>query len=558
MCMFIPLLVTATLPADNGGASAYSVGDIFAGGTVLCVNSTGGNYTLPIEPEVEGAALIVFALQPADLFTQNMASANSSLDSFLSSDAVGAQAVGATSYLFLAYGRTDAEAAATTVAFRSRILDRIMATKNHTVDTLARMHFGAQRVPSIAGLNDVLAQWTTPINSISVQLPAGATLNISRLDGKYEVCDWPSEGQALPPLVDAGSGCKPLDPKVYEGKTAVVRSDGCSPETAVRNGGNIIVAAKGRLPTELSSGCRHGAFATVVSSGEGTLLFTALASAKGGLLNASLLSRRAPGAFVAIDAEGKLQEVGWEKYSTLEMLAWSAQYFDYLTRLRARLIRPHFSVPIRGWKGGRANVSIPPADLLRLFSTMEVENVLTCSDSEGRMDQSCPAWDHNIALGVACGASHQEAHAAIESQLRSAGQQDGQHGLSEPGGFEGELARYITPFRRRLGHWLTPATHMMPLLTQPSKRHCAFSLANPGWVNDFTLRFSGDAWGADGAPPAFTTNLFQGGNFGSTYNLNRTLLVPPPITINVTRKVELALILSGHGKMRISLLGHVA
>ena len=124
---------------------------------------------------------------------------------------------------------------------------------------------------------------------------------------------------------------------------------------------------------------------------------------------------------MAIDSEGRVQEVGWEKYATLEMLSWSAQYFDYLTELRRRLQQPHYSIPIGGWTNNRANVTLPPASLLNAFSTLEVENVLTCHGTLGRMDQSCPAWDHNIALGVACGASHEESHAALERQLRRSG-----------------------------------------------------------------------------------------------------------------------------------------
>lgn len=120
--------------------------------------------------------------------------------------------------------------------------------------------------------------------------------------------------------------------------------------------------------------------------------------------------------------------------------------------------------------------------------------------------------------------------------------------VGEPGGFVGELARYITPFRRRLGHWLTPATAMMPLLTDPARRRCIFSLANPGWVNSFTLHFSGDA-AADGFPPTYTTNLFQGGSFDSRYNLNRTRLIPFPVAAESIRKVELSFILSGHYDM---------
>jgi hypothetical protein len=77
-----------------------------------------------------------------------------------------------------------------------------------------------------------------------------------------------------------------------------------------------------------------------------------------------------------------------------------------------------------------------------------------------RMDESCPAWDHNIALGVVCAATPAEAEAAAAAELAglagdraqatSTGTVD-EPRLGEPGGFVGELARYITPFRRRIG-----------------------------------------------------------------------------------------------------------
>jgi len=173
------------------------------------------------------------------------------------------------------------------------------------------------------------------------------------------------------------------------------------------------------------------------------------------------------------------------------------------------------------------------------------------------MDQSCPAWDHNVALGVACGATHEEAMVSLDHQLKAGHSPSWPQGseaeasfdlLGEPGGFAGELARYVTPFRRRIGHWLTPATALMPLLTNPSKRRCTFSLANPGWMINFKLRFSGDV-AVDGSPPLHTNNLFQGGNFDSTYNANRTLMLAPPAPLGKMRKVVLAAIISGHGNM---------
>jgi hypothetical protein len=176
------------------------------------------------------------------------------------------------------------------------------------------------------------------------------------------------------------------------------------------------------------------------------------------------------------------------------------------------------------------------------------------------MDESCPAWDHNIALGVVCAPSAAEAKLLMAAREDQHKIQDGQlegtekvH-LGEPGGFVGELARYITPFRRRIGHWLTPATARMPYLTHERNRSCAFKLSAPGgWASTISLRFS-DA--GESSPPQFSTQLFFGGSFDNSYNSNRSLLIAPPRK-QQARSVELSFILSGHGMCEFMPTTHV-
>ena len=227
----------ATLPADNGGVTTFGAGDVFAGGFVNCSNSS-GTYSFTIAPESAGAALIVFALQPSDRFTAHMAGDNASLDAFLGSDAVGAAAVGNTSYLFLAYGASDAAAAGTTAAFRARLAARA-AIKSTPAEKLLRMHFATEEASGVKGLGAVLKQWTTPITSISYRCDPnhrGSVVNVSRLDGKYGACPWPGENAALAPLVDAGDGCVKIDPEKYKGMTVVATASNCSQSAAVKNG----------------------------------------------------------------------------------------------------------------------------------------------------------------------------------------------------------------------------------------------------------------------------------------------------------------------------------
>ena len=176
-------------------------------------------------------------------------------------------------------------------------------------------------------------------------------------------------------------------------------------------------------------------------------------------LGARLASVRSSGAFASIDAAGRMQEVGWEKYSTLEMLSWAAEYLDYKAELAANLSKPAFVVPVfdRKFAGATATVQMPPAALLDSFSTLEVDMRLSCA---GNMDETCPVWDHTVALGVVCAATADEAAAiaAASSERRAVGGgvpaagAAGAPSFGEPGGFEGELARWVTPFRRRVGH----------------------------------------------------------------------------------------------------------
>lgn len=261
----------------------------------------------------------------------------------------------------------------------------------------------------------------------------------------------------------------------------VVTSERCDAATAAQHAtsvgaGAIVIAADGREPQELTS-CGRGV-ATMIRHRDGVVLLQQI-SMQGGSLNASFASTRREGAFAAIDEAGAIREVGWEKYATLAMLSWAAQYLDYTAALRSNLSKPHFRVPLFDQSfGGSVTVQMPPARVLRAFSSLEVEHRLTCADSP-RMDESCPAWDHNIALGVVC--AENSAESVARSGMASTGRDvsASHEQLTEPGGFVGELARYITPFRRRIGHWLTPASTLMPYLTG-ANRSCTFRIEGPG------------------------------------------------------------------------------
>jgi hypothetical protein len=232
----------ATLPADNGGAPVFEVGDLAPTFSVVCSNASSSelpasNYTLKLggrssDPLVPNA-LVIMSMHLGDstagigpdLFVQHMATDNASLDAFLGSDAVGLNAAANTSYLFLARAPSDAEAARATAALRDRLTARAAAKQVAAPpeSALARMHFAIQSTNNSKGLAGWLAQWTTPVTSIVFSaldrnLGSMSARVMSRLDGKYTACQWPRENQQLSPIVDGGDGCVPLDRDRFGGK----------------------------------------------------------------------------------------------------------------------------------------------------------------------------------------------------------------------------------------------------------------------------------------------------------------------------------------------------
>ena len=212
--------VLATLPADNGGVSSTAAGDLAPDFKVVCSLTNGSNYTLttnngavasPVDAPSPGAALVVLAVTPPlaqrsagghsaellpDLFVQNMVESDASLGAFLGSDAVGSDAVGNTSYLFLAHASTDADAQAVTAALRARLSAKAVKMFGSSApDALARMHFAAEPVSATGALSVWLGEWTTPVTAIT--FPAASNIpNISRLDGSKSL---PLPSAAPPP-----------------------------------------------------------------------------------------------------------------------------------------------------------------------------------------------------------------------------------------------------------------------------------------------------------------------------------------------------------------------
>lgn len=201
---------------------------------------------------------------------------------------------------------------------------------------------------------------------------------------------------------------------------------------------------------------------------------------------------------------------------------------DYQDELRRNLSQPAFVVPIfdGAWINAQVNISLPPLAMLQSFARAEVDFTLSCP---GSRDADCPIWDHCVTLTATCYPDTPAEH----------------QGLGEVGGTTNELARWITPFRRRGGRWLTDITPVLPHL---NSTNCTFALAapDPGWVGDLSLRFSQPLATNPSArkPPLISRPLFSGGTFNGQYNNRSAVKVPLP---EGTRRVELQAVITGHG-----------
>eukprot|EP01118_Nematostelium_gracile_P005349 TRINITY_DN1685_c0_g1_i4.p1 TRINITY_DN1685_c0_g1~~TRINITY_DN1685_c0_g1_i4.p1 ORF type:complete len:506 (+),score=71.59 TRINITY_DN1685_c0_g1_i4:412-1929(+) len=224
------------------------------------------------------------------------------------------------------------------------------------------------------------------------------------------------------------------------------------------------------------------------------------------------------GFYFSIDPLSKIREVGWLKFPSFQFFSWEAVWENYLTGLRSQLsasdtvISLFTEVPLGGTP---ITVSVELPDLSK-FSELKIELELGCI---GRLDTDCPIWDRLLSLTVCCGDPE-------EKECWN------------------ELGRWVTPFRRQVGHWLTDVTPLTPLLTSDT---CHFNLSTDPWIikpwlPTLNLRLSK---GSDPVRPVNILPLFTGGVFNQSYNdayIPRNFSVPAG-----TKKVEIVAVITGHG-----------
>ena len=274
----------------------------------------------------------------------------------------------------------------------------------------------------------------------------------------------------------------------------------------------------------------------------GSEIIDSFEAADNGVLNVTLSYDVVPGFFASVSAGGRLLEIGWEKLPTLQMLGWAAQWLEYKSALdttlssEEALVVPIFEFDLMQ-EAASVTMTLPVSESdLRAggFDAMGVEFALGC---DGGQDQDCSIWDHCITFTADCG--------------------DGQENLkNEPGGASDEIGRWVTSFRRGVGHFLTDASPLFKKIfagddvdTPPT---CTFKIQTEGepWRATLSLRFtkSDDAEAESSLPSETLPIIYENmaTKFaGKEYNENRSFVFDVP---EGTTKVLLHALITGHGQ----------
>ncbi|XP_069769783.1 uncharacterized protein [Narcine bancroftii] len=351
-----------------------------------------------------------------------------------------------------------------------------------------------------------------------------------RLDARY---DWIMKSWKSVPYIlkDGGDGCNLTF--AVKGAVALVSEGGnCSYFTKIKNMENsaalgvLVYVSLGKALQDMD--CEGQECQTAIGIPASMIHFQkdVIDSLRNHTkVNVTFQQTPSPNFFFGINMERKLSEMGWLLYPSFNFVTWQAEWFNYMKNLEAKLQKPAFETNVfndslmQGDKGTVASIDLP--EDLPSFNHLDLDVSLSCP---GIADETCAHWDHKVQLYVCCKANSSYCNL--------------------------ELGRWITPFRRRIGHWLTDVSPLLPLLNAAK---CTFTMKTVPWAMPWrptlNLRFSKVNQELTGynstLHPFQLLQLFTGGTFDKNYNKKYQpikFVVPPS-----TRKVELYAVITGHG-----------
>ncbi|GCC23001.1 hypothetical protein chiPu_0001392 [Chiloscyllium punctatum] len=356
------------------------------------------------------------------------------------------------------------------------------------------------------------------------------TVVAKRLDARY---DWIMKGWSSLPYIlrDGGDGCN-ISSRVKNAVAFISDEGNCSYFTKVNNMANsealgvLVYVRLGRPLQDMN--CRREECLTIINIPASIMHYqkdVIEALRNHAKVNVTFQHTPSPNFYFGIDKEGKLSESGWFLYPSFNFIVWQAQWFIYMKILNTKLQRPATiknvfnDTVMQGDKGAVATVELP--EDLYSYDHLELDASLSCP---GTKDETCPHWDHTVQLYVCC------MHSSSFCNL--------------------ELGRWITPFRRRIGRWLTDVSPLLPLI---NTKQCTFTMKTAPWAMPWkpslNLRFSKRSQSSSGyrssLHPFKLLQLFTGGIFDKNYNKKYhpiKFVVP-----SSTKKVELYAVITGHG-----------
>ncbi|XP_061920137.1 uncharacterized protein si:dkey-256h2.1 [Entelurus aequoreus] len=472
---------------------------------------------------VSGGSVVIHAFTNKSAFLECLWSSEASLSSLVE------DLPARTQVLFLSL---DDSSVTDALWMRERLHNAAM--KHSQKEVLSRLHFSPVPVFALGNwIPSVLYYWACTGHNCGLAQAVFTSQGwsmpviVKRLDARY---DWLTArwGQGSYQLRDAGDGCDP-SPSVA-GSVAWLSEGNCSFFTKMRNmaksdASGVLVYVQPGSPIRDMNCAGDECLSPLGLPAAMVHLEPSVAHAlRFGRVNVSFQTTPSPNFFMGIDQQGAMAEMGWFLYPTFSFVNWQAQWFDFYSDLLMKLESPATVIPVfdkvqmQGDKGAVAVVNLP-SDLSD-FDRLVLDTSLSCP---GRRDLSCAQWDHTVQLFVCC--DHLGPFCNVE------------------------LGRWITAFRRGIGHWQTDVSPLIPVL---DANKCTFTMTTVPWampwIVSLNLRFSAANLTSNHTEklrPFTVMSLYSGGTFNSTYNkMYLPIKFPVPV---FTKKVELYAVITGHG-----------
>ncbi|KAJ8354490.1 hypothetical protein SKAU_G00220570 [Synaphobranchus kaupii] len=396
--------------------------------------------------------------------------------------------------------------------------EQILRVTANRKDVLTQIHISPVPVHALGNwIPSVLYSWgcsghNCGLAQVSFSSPEwDIPVVAKRLDARFDwlMGHWDQRSYSL---IDAGDGCEPF--ATVSAAVAWVSEGNCSFFTKVKNmavskaAGILVYASLGNPIQDMNcDGEECSDPLSIPASMVHVEPSVVQALLKMQPVSVSFQITPSPNFFFGIDQQGALAEMGWFLYPTFRFISWQAQWFEYSSQLQeqlhsssAQVLAVFDNAVMQGVGGAIATVSLP-ADVAK-FDVLELDASLSCP---GRRDETCAHWDHTVQLFVCC--DHFSSYCNME------------------------LGRWITAFRRGIGHWLTDVSPLLPLL---NNEKCTFIMktvpwAMP-WVTSLNLRFS------------------SSNHSGQYSDILYPFKLMPPFTVPAsTKKVEVYAVITGHG-----------